>query len=92
MPTEPNSAPNVIYVLTDDQGPWAAGCYGNDEIRTPNIDRLADTGIRFSNFFINCPVCSPSRATYLTGTINSQHGIHDWIHEENMGPDAVAYT
>ncbi|MFO7945434.1 MAG: sulfatase-like hydrolase/transferase [Armatimonadota bacterium] len=92
MPTEPNSAPNVIYILTDDQGPWAAGCYGNDEIRTPNIDRLADTGIRFSNFFINCPVCSPSRATYLTGTINSQHGIHDWIHEENMGPDAVAYT
>ena len=39
--------PNIIFVLTDDQGVWAAGCYGNSEIRTPNIDRLAATGVRF---------------------------------------------
>ena len=37
--------PNVIFILTDDQGPWAAGCCGNDEVRTPNIDRLAETGV-----------------------------------------------
>ena len=36
--------PNVIFILTDDQGPWAAGCCGNDEVRTPNIDRLAEYG------------------------------------------------
>ena len=42
--------PNVIFILTDDQGPWAAGCYGNSEIHTPNIDRLASSGMRFENF------------------------------------------
>ena len=98
MPTETRTdrLPNVIFILTDDQGPWAAGCYGNHEIRTSNIDRLADTGVRFSNFFVACPVCSPSRATYLTGRINSQHGIHDWIPRDENFRDwigsEVAYT
>ena len=47
--------PNVIFILTDDQGPWAAGCCGNDEVRTPNIDRLAETGVRFENFSVHLP-------------------------------------
>ncbi|HIE50787.1 MAG TPA: DUF4976 domain-containing protein [Armatimonadetes bacterium] len=84
--------PNVVFILTDDQGPWAAGCYGNPEIRTPHIDRLAATGVRFSNFFVATPVCSPSRATFLTGRIPSQHGIHEWIDKGNVGPDAVPFT
>ena len=46
------SKPNVVFVLTDDQGPWATGCCGNGEVRTPNIDRLASTGMRFENFFV----------------------------------------
>ena len=62
-------SPNVVFILTDDQGPWAAGCYGNPEIRTPNIDRLATAGVRFDNFFCASPVCSPARASLLTGTI-----------------------
>ena len=82
---------NVIFVLTDDQGPWAAGCYGNPEIRTPNIDRLAATGTRFSNFFVATPVCSPSRATYLTGRIPSQHGIHDYLRSGRFGPESVRF-
>jgi len=82
---------NVLFVLTDDQGVWAAGCYGNDEIRTPNIDRLAREGTRFARFFVATPVCSPSRATMLTGRIPSQHGVHDWIREGNVGPDAAEY-
>ena len=86
-----NARPNVICILTDDQGIWAAGCYGNTEIRTPNIDRIASTGIRFDNFFVSTPVCSPSRATLLTGRIASQHGVHDWIREGNVGPDAASY-
>ncbi|MBT3602324.1 MAG: sulfatase-like hydrolase/transferase, partial [Candidatus Latescibacteria bacterium] len=53
--------PNIIFILSDDQGPWAAGCYGNDEIRTPNLDRIANTGMRFDRFFCASPVCSPSR-------------------------------
>lgn len=82
---------NVVFVLSDDQGVWAAGCYGNPEIRTPNIDRLAATGMRFENFFVATPVCSPSRATFLTGRISSQHGVHDWIRGGNTGPDAASY-
>jgi len=82
---------NIVFILTDDQGVWAAGCYGNPEIRTPNIDRLAAEGTRFDRFFVATPVCSPSRATFLTGRIPSQHGVHDWIREGNVGPDAAQY-
>lgn len=75
--------PNIIFILTDDQGYWAMGCAGNHEIRTPNLDRIAKTGIRFDNFFCVSPVCSPARASILTGRIPSQHGIHDWLRSGN---------
>ncbi len=86
-----SSRPNVLCILTDDQGVWAAGCYGNDEIRTPHIDRIANTGVRFDRFFVSTPVCSPSRATLLTGRIASQHGVHDWIRGGNVGDGAASY-
>jgi arylsulfatase A-like enzyme len=82
---------NVLFILSDDQGVWAAGCYGNPEIRTPNLDRIAREGIRFENFFVATPVCSPSRATLLTGRIPSQHGVHDWIRDGNVGANAIRY-
>ncbi len=87
----PDAKPNIIFILTDDQGPWAAGCYGNPEIRTPNIDRLAATGMRFDRFFCASPVCSPSRASFLTGTVPSRHGVHDWIREGNYGDRPATY-
>lgn len=71
--------PNVILILTDDQGYWSLGCNGNREIRTPNIDWLAAGGVRMENFFCASPVCSPARASLLTGRIPSQHGVLDWI-------------
>ena len=84
--------PNVVFIITDNQSPWTLGCYGNDEILTPNIDRLAAGGIRFDNAFCNNPVCSPNRATCLTGLMPSQHGVHRWLGLEQpsaqMGPDA----
>jgi len=83
--------PNIVFILTDDQGPWAAGCCGNPEIRTPGIDRIAATGTRFENFFVASPVCSPSRASFLTGRMPSQHGVHDWIRGGNVGQDAAFY-
>lgn len=83
--------PNVIFILTDDQGPWAAGCCGNDEVRTPNIDRLAETGVRFENFFCTSPVCSPARASLMTGRIPSAHGVHDWIRDGNMPPTSAKH-
>ncbi len=79
---DPNR-PNILFILTDDQGAWAMGCAGNRELRTPNLDRLAATGIRFENFFCVSPVCSPARASILTGRIPSQHGIHDWLRSGN---------
>lgn len=64
-PTPPPQAPNVIVVLADDLGFSDLGCYGS-EIETPNIDRLAERGARFSNFHV-APLCSPTRASLLTG-------------------------
>jgi arylsulfatase A-like enzyme len=55
------------------------GCYGNREIKTPNIDAFARTGLRFINGFVATPVCSPSRATLFTGRVPRQHGIHDFL-------------
>lgn len=65
--------------MSDDQAPWAMHCAGTPELVTPNLDQLAQEGIRFENFFCASPVCSPARASFLTGRIPSQHGVHDWI-------------
>ncbi|WP_282937703.1 sulfatase-like hydrolase/transferase [Paenibacillus sp. RC67] len=86
-----NGQPNIVFILTDDQGPWALGCAGNSEIKTPHLDRLAASGMRFSNFFCTSPVCSPARASLLTGRIPSQHGVHDWIRGGNVGERTIQY-
>ncbi|MBI4581874.1 MAG: sulfatase-like hydrolase/transferase, partial [Planctomycetes bacterium] len=84
--------PNVVFILTDNQSAWTLGCYGNPDIRTPNIDRLAAQGIRFTNCFSCNAVCSPTRATCLTGLIPSQHGVHSYLGGGALvGPDAY-YT
>ena len=84
--------PNVVFIITDNQSPWTMGCYGNDEILTPSLDRLASQGMRFENAYCVNPVCSPNRATNLTGLIPSRHGVHNWLGSEKpsaqMGPDA----
>ncbi|MCL5099008.1 MAG: sulfatase-like hydrolase/transferase [Candidatus Omnitrophica bacterium] len=59
--------PNVIVIMTDDQGSVDAGCYGARDLRTPNLDALAARGLRFTQFYSAAPVCSPSRAGLLTG-------------------------
>jgi arylsulfatase A-like enzyme len=82
---------NVVFVLTDDQAPNTLGAYGNREIRTPVSDRLCADGAMMTQAFCTTPVCSPSRATLFTGQIPSQHGIHDWIRDENEGEGAVRF-
>lgn len=72
---------NIILFLTDDHGTWANGSYGNSEVQTPTLDRLARQGVRFENAFTPTPVCSPARANLLTGLTASQVGIHDWLQE-----------
>jgi len=76
--------PNILIIMSDDQGPWAMGCAGCPDIRTPSLDRLAESGTRFTNFFCASPVCSPARASFLTGRIPSQHGVHDWLKSGNI--------
>ncbi len=67
--------PNILFVLTDDQRWDGFGASGNDLIHTPNLDRIADGGVRFSNAFVTLAICSPSRAACLTGRYGSSNGV-----------------
>ena len=76
---QPALRPNILLILADDLAAWMLGCYGNREIRTPNIDVLARSGTRFINHFVSTPICSASRATLFTGRTPRQHCIHDFL-------------
>lgn len=69
--------PNFIVLYTDDQGIGDLGCYGHPEVQTPHLDRLAASGARFTNWYTNSPVCSPSRGSLLTGKYPENHGMID---------------
>lgn len=77
---------NLVLILTDNHGPWSLGCYGNPDVRTPHIDRLARDGALFTQAFAVNAVCSPTRASLLTGLMPSQHGVHTYL---NAGPPQV---
>jgi arylsulfatase A len=77
---------NIVILLADDLGYGDLACYGNREIRTPNLDKLAEEGIRFTDAYASAPMCSPSRAGLLTGRIPNRTGIYDWI-----APDSAFY-
>ena len=76
-----DSKPNIIVVMADDHAQWALGAYGLDQIDTPNIDWLADQGVIFENAMTPAPVCSAARASFYTGKMPSQHGVHDFLSE-----------
>ncbi len=69
------AAPNILVILTDDQGYHDVSYYGTKDLRTPNMDQLARDGMRFDNFYANCPVCSPTRAALLTGRYQDHVGV-----------------
>lgn len=69
--------PNVLFVLCDDLRQDALGCYGSKHVRTPNIDAIAARGVRFQNSFCTTSLCSPSRASILTGLYAHRHGVRD---------------
>lgn len=71
-----DSRPNVILIMTDDQGYGDMSCHGNPYIKTPNLDRLHDEAIRFSDFHVD-PTCSPTRAALMTGRYSSRTGV--WL-------------
>lgn len=71
--------PNVIFIFIDDMGFSDLSCFGNKEMQTPNIDKLAKQGIKFTNYYDNSPVCSPSRVAAITGTYPSRYKIYSYI-------------
>lgn len=82
--------PNIMVILCDDLGYGDLACYGNKTIRTPNLNKLASQGIRFTAFYSSSPVCSPSRVGLLTGRTPNRAGVYDWIPSGNrmhMGKD-----
>jgi arylsulfatase A-like enzyme len=70
-----NRQPNILLILTDQHRLSALGCYGRTPCRTPNLDRLAAEGVRFENAYTTCPVCSPARASIITGQYPHRHGV-----------------
>ncbi|MCG8310633.1 MAG: sulfatase-like hydrolase/transferase [Cytophagales bacterium] len=70
---------NIIFIFIDDMGYADLGCYGRKDVHTPNIDRLAAEGILFTQFYVNSPICSPSRAAVTTGNYPSRWGITSYI-------------
>lgn len=87
--------PNVLVILVDDLGYGDLTCYGAPDLRTPNIDALIASGMRFDRFYANCPVCSPTRSSVMTGRYPDLVGVPGVIrtHPENswgyLDPSAV---
>ena len=71
--------PNIVMVFIDDMGWGDLGCYGNPDIKTPNIDALAANGIRFEQFYVASPICSPSRVAVTTGQFPARHRINSYL-------------
>ncbi len=67
---------NIVWIIADDLSPDLS-CYGSTEVDTPNIDRLASEGVRFTNAYVTCPVCSPSRSALITGMHQTSIGAHN---------------
>jgi arylsulfatase A-like enzyme len=74
--TAKSKRPNFVFIFADDLGWGDLGCYGNRQIKTPNLDRLANNGTLFTQFYVNGSVCSPSRTSIMTSHFPSRHSVH----------------
>ena len=78
-----NKKLNIILFMSDNQSADFIGCYGNGEVKTPNIDSMAENGLKYTSAYCTNAMCSPCRASVLTGLIPSAHGIHNWL-DDNL--------
>lgn len=81
--------PNIVFIMADDLGPGHVGCYGQDKIKTPHVDRLAAEGMMFTQFYAGAAVCAPSRSTLMTGlhtghTAVRGHGLNRHLYESDV--------
>lgn len=82
--------PNIVLIMTDDQGYGDLGCYGSDVLRTPHVDRMASEGVRFTDFYSCAPVCTPARANLMTGRYAQRVGLPGVLfphHREGLSQD-----
>ena len=77
--TAPTKKPNIVFILADDLGAHDLSYSGSKYYETPNIDAIANEGVQFTQGYAACQVCSPSRASLLTGQYTARHGVTDWI-------------
>src|SRR6266550_2343308 len=77
--------PNILFILADDLGWSDLGVYGSSFYETPNLDRLASQGMRFTDAYAACPVCSPTRASLLTGKYPARVGLTDYLYGKTQG-------
>ncbi|WP_203321820.1 sulfatase family protein [Pseudoxanthomonas beigongshangi] len=90
-------APNILFIMTDDQAQKALGIYGNPILKTPHMDRIGHEGIRFDQSFVTTSVCAPSRASYLTGLYAHAHGVTSngeepgWYEQMGLRHDQITY-
>ncbi|MHC4742162.1 MAG: sulfatase-like hydrolase/transferase [Planctomycetota bacterium] len=90
--------PNILLIVSDDQGYNDLGCYGSTEIKTLNLDRLAAGGVRLTSFYVTWPACTPSRGSLLTGRYPQRNGTYDMFRNDKVdydyqyGPDEYAIS
>ncbi len=76
--------PNIILIVADDLGYGDLACYGNTVVRTPHLDRMASEGVRFTDFAVSWPACTPSRSSILTGRYPQRNGLYDMIRNNEV--------
>ena len=91
--TQPSRPPNIVILYMDDMGYADPSCFGNRDMKTPNIDRLANEGMRFTQYYSNSPICSPSRVALITGQYPQRYRVHSHFdsREKNRQRDMVDY-
>jgi arylsulfatase A-like enzyme len=81
------AVPNIILIVSDDQGYRDLGCYGSTQVKTPNLDKLAGEGVRLTNFYVTWPACTPSRGSLLTGRYPQRNGTYDMFRNDLVDYD-----
>ncbi len=76
--------PNIVLIVSDDQGYHDVGCYGATDVKTPTLDQLAKEGVRLTNFYVTCSFCTPSRASLLTGRYPQRNGTYDLFRNDRV--------